>query len=173
MTGTITVTTDVNELTSPTTRKQGRQPRQTETQILRQELAEAQEVATGWHNHLIAAKQEVELLKAEHARQLADKDDYIAERAQAHLKEIAERAQASLKELEEEKKQHGWTKINKDSYYRQNQDLEKELNGMHEILDLLPFAPPRKYKDRNDCDQERSLTVRFSTMVAIQAGNKS
>lgn len=72
-----TITADVNELTFPTTRKQGRQPRQTETQILRQELAEAQEVATGWHNHLIAAKQEMELLKAEHARQLVHKDEEL------------------------------------------------------------------------------------------------
>ena len=90
-----TITPDVNELTFPTTRKQGRQPRQTETQILRQELAEAQEVATGWHNHLIAAKQEVELLKAEHARQLAGKDE--------DLKDFQLNAEKQLHQMKERK----------------------------------------------------------------------
>ena len=136
--------------------------RMTGLQIALQDVQRGLEKIAELEGKLKAAQELTAKLEALVATTVREKDDYIAERAQAHLKE-----------LEEEKKQHGYTKSNKDSYYRQNQDLEKELNGMHEILDLLPFAPPRKYKDRNDYDQERSLTVRFSTMVAIQAGNKS
>ncbi len=139
----------------------GKPRRQTGLYIAQQEVERCRAQIEHLQGKLEAQIELTAKFEALVATTVREKDDYIAERAQAHLKE-----------LEEEKKQHGYTKSNKDSYYRQNQDLEKELNGMHEILDLLPFAPPRKYKDRNDYDQERSLTVRFSTMVAIQASNK-
>lgn len=135
MTG--TVTTDVNELTFPTTRKQGRQPRQTETQILRQELAEAQEVAAGWHNHLIAAKQEMELLKAEHARQLADKDE-------------------DLKDFQE----------TKNRCYRQEADLRAELEGLHVVLDSMPVGLPRKGADGYN-DGSIKVQTRLSVFLAL------
>lgn len=146
MTG--TVTTDVNELPFPTTRKQGRQPRQTETQILRQELAEAQEVATGWHNHLIAAKQEMELLKAEHARQLADKDE--------DLKDFQLNAEDQLKAAND----------TKDRYYRQEADLRAELEGLHVVLDSMPVGLPRKNAD-GDNDGSIKVQTRLSVFLAL------
>lgn len=148
MTGTVTVTPDVNELTFPTTRKQGRQPRQTETQILRQELAEAQEVATGWHNHLIAAKQEMELLKAEHARQLADKDE--------DLKDFQLNAEKQLKAANDIK----------DYYYRQADDLQAELEGLHVVLDSMPVGLPRKGADGYN-DGSIRVQTRLSVFLAL------
>lgn len=145
---TSTVTPDVNELTFPTTRKQGRQPRQTETQILRQELAEAQEVATGWHNHLIAAKQEMELLKAEHARQLADKDE--------DLKDFQLNAEKQLKS----------TNDTKDRYYRQEADLRAELEGLHVVLDSMPVGLPRKGADGYN-DGSIRVQTRLSVFLAL------
>lgn len=146
MTG--TVATDVNELTFPTTRKQGRQPRQTETQILRQELAEAQEVATGWHNHLIAAKQEMELLKAEHARQLADRDE--------DLKDFQLNAEKQLKSAND----------TKDRYYRQEADLRAELEGLHVVLDSMPVGLPRKGGDGYN-DPSIKVQTRLSVFLAL------
>ena len=146
MTG--TVTTDVSELTFPTTRKQGRQPRQTETQILRQELAEAQEVATGWHNHLIAAKQEMELLKAEHARQLADKDE--------DLKDFQLNAEKQLRQMTE----------TKDRYYRQEADLRAELEGLHVVLDSMPVGLTRKSADGYN-DGSIKVQTRLSVFLAL------
>ena len=146
MTG--TVTPDVNELTFPTTRKQGRQPRQTETQILRQELAEAQEVATGWHNHLIAAKQEMELLKAEHARQLADMDEY--------LKDFKLNAEKHLKSAND----------TKDRYYRQEADLRAELEGLHVVLDSMPVGLTRKNADGYN-DGSIKVQTRLSVFLAL------
>ncbi len=148
MTGTATVTPDVNELTFPTTRKQGRQPRQTETQILRQELAEAQEVAAGWHNHLIAAKQEMELLKAEHARQLADKDE--------DLKDFQLNAEKQLKNAND----------TKDRYYRQEADLRAELEGLHVVLDSMPVGLPRKGADGYN-DGGIRVQTRLSVFLAL------
>lgn len=143
-----TITPDVNELTFPTTRKQGRQPRQTETQILRQELAEAQEVATGWHNHLIAAKQEMELLKAEHARQLADKDE--------DLKDFQLNAENQLKVAND----------TKDRYYRQEADLRAELEGLHVVLDSMPVGLPRKSADGYN-DGSIKVQTRLSVFLAL------
>ena len=143
-----TITPDVNELTFPTTRKQGRQPRQTETQILRQELAEAQEVATGWHNHLIAAKQEMELLKAEHARQLADKDE--------DLKDFQLNAEKQLRQMTE----------TKDRYYRQEADLRAELEGLHVVLDRMPVGLPRKGADGYN-DGSIKVQTRLSVFLAL------
>lgn len=142
MTG--TVTTDVNELTFPTTRKQGRQPRQTETQILRQELAEA----PGWHNLLIAAKQEMELLKAEHARQLADKDE--------DLKDFQLNAEKQLKSAND----------TKDRYYRQEADLRAELEGLHVVLDSMPVGLPRKNADGYN-DGSIKVQTRLSVFLAL------
>ena len=155
MTGTVTVTPDVNELTFPTTRKQGRQPRQTETQILRQELAEAQEVATGWHNHLIAAKQEMELLKAEHARQLADKDE--------DLKDFQLNAENQLRQMTETKDRLTETK---DRYYRQEADLRAELEGLHVVLDSMPVGLPRKGSDGYN-DGSIKVQTRLSVFLAL------
>lgn len=143
-----TITPDVNELTFPTTRKQGRQPRQTETQILRQELAEAQEVATGWHNHLIAAKQEMELLKAEHARQLADKDE--------DLKDFQLNAEKQLRQMTE----------TKDRYYRQEADLRAELEGLHVVLDSMPVGLARKSADGYN-DGSIKVQTRLSVFLAL------
>ena len=143
-----TITPDVNELTFPTTRKQGRQPRQTETQILRQELAEAQEVATGWHNHLIAAKQEMELLKAEHAHQLADKDE--------DLKNFQLNAEKQLRQMTE----------TKDRYYRQEADLRAELEGLHVVLDSMPVGLPRKGVDGYN-DGSIKVQTRLSVFLAL------
>ena len=148
MTGTVTATPDVNELTFPTTRKQGRQPRQTETQILRQELAEAQEVATGWHNHLIAAKQEMELLKAEHARQLADKDE--------DLKDFQLNAEKQLRQMTE----------TKDRDYRQEADLRAELEGLHVVLDSMPVGLTRKSADGYN-DGSIKVQTRLSVFLAL------
>ena len=148
MTGTVTVTPDVNELTFPTTRKQGRQPRQTETQILRQELAEAQEVATGWHNHLIAAKQEMELLKAEHARQLADKEE--------DLQDFKLEAEKQLRQMTE----------TKDRYYRQEADLRAELEGLHVVLDSMPVGLTRKSADGYN-DGSIKVQTRLSVFLAL------
>ena len=148
MTGTVTVTTDVNERAFPATRKQGRQPRQTETQILRQELAEAQEVATGWHNHLIAAKQEMELLKAEHARQLAGKDE--------DLKDFQLNAEKQLKNAND----------TKDRYYRQEADLRAELEGLHVVLDSMPVGLPRKGADGYN-DGSIRVQTRLSVFLAL------
>lgn len=145
---TSTVTPDVNELTFPTTRKQGRQPRQTETQILRQELTEAQEVATGWHNHLIAAKQEMELLKAEHARQLADKDD--------DLTDFQLNAEKQLKIAND----------TKDRYYRQEADLRAELEGLHVVLDSMPVGLTRKSADGYN-DGSIKVQTRLSVFLAL------
>lgn len=117
--------------------------------------------------HRLQEQLEEQRSKTEHfERQLANQK-------QEHEEYVAERAQAHLKELEEEKKQHGYTKSNKDSYYRQFQDSDKELNGMHEILDMLPNTPARKYKDDNNYDQSRSLLVRFSTMMAVTSHQQS
>ena len=143
-----TIAPDVNELTFPTTRKQGRQPRQTETQILRQELAEAQEVATGWHNYLIAAKQEMELLKAEHARQLADKDE--------DLKDFQLNAEKQLKAANDIK----------DHYYRQEADLRAELEGLHVVLDSMPVGLPRKNADGYN-DGSIKVQTRLSVFLAL------
>lgn len=143
-----TITPGVNELTFPTTRKQGRQPRQTETQILRQELAEAQEVATGWHNHLIAAKQEMELLKAEHARQLADKDE--------DLKDFQLNAEKQLKSAND----------TKDRYYRQEADLRTELEGLHVVLDSMPVGLTRKSADGYN-DSNIKVQTRLSVFLAL------
>lgn len=148
MTGTVTATPDVNELTFPTTRKQGRQPRQTETQILRQELAEAQEVATGWHNHLIAAKQEMELLKAEHARQLADKEE--------DLQDFKLEAEKKLRQMTE----------TKDRYYRQEADLRAELEGLHVVLDSMPVGLTRKSADGYN-DGSIKVQTRLSVFLAL------
>lgn len=150
MTG--TVTPDVNELTFPTTRKQGRQPRQTETQILRQELAEAQEVATGWHNHLIAAKQEMELLKAEHARQLADRDE--------DLKDFQLNAEKQLKAAND----------TKDRYYRQEAELRAELEGLHVVLDNMPVGLSRKGVDglpRKGIDGYNDGSIKVQTRLSV------
>lgn len=130
------------------TREQGRQPRQTETQILRQELAEAQEVATGWHNHLIAAKQEVELLKAEHARQLADKDE--------DLKDFQLNAEKQLRQMTE----------TKDRYYRQEADLRAELEGLHVVLDSMPVGLTRKSADGYN-DGSIKVQTRLSVFLAL------
>jgi len=130
------------------TRKTGHQPRQTETQILRQELAEAQEVATGWHNHLIAAKQEMELLKAEHARQLADKDE--------DLKDFQLNAEKQLKNAND----------TKDRYYRQAADLQTELEGLHVVLDSLPVGLPRKGADGYN-DGSIKVQTRLSVFLAL------
>lgn len=143
-----TITPDVKSLTFPTTRKQGRQPRQTETRILRQELAEAQEVATGWHNHLIAAKQEMELLKAEHARQLADKDE--------DLKDFQLNAEKQLKVAND----------TKDRYYRQEADLRAELEGLHVVLDSMPVGLPRKNADGYN-DGSIKVQTRLSVFLAL------
>ena len=143
-----TITPDVNELPFPTTRKQGRQPRQTETQILRQELAEAQEVATGWHNQLIAAKQEMELLKAEHARQLADKDE--------DLKDFQLNAEKQLKSAND----------TKDRYYRQEADLRAELEGLHVVLDSMPVGLTRKSADGYN-DGSIKVQTRLSVFLAL------
>lgn len=148
MTGTVTVTTDVNERAFPATRKQGRQPRQTETQILRQELAEAQEVATGWHNHLIAARQEMELLKAEHARQLADKDE--------DFKDFQLNAEKQLKNAND----------TKDRYYRQEADLRAELEGLHVVLDSMPVGLTRKSADGYN-DGSIKVQTRLSVFLAL------
>lgn len=143
-----TVTADVNELAFPTTRKKGRQPRQTETQILRQELAEAQEVATGWHNHLIAAKQEMELLKAEHARQLADKDE--------DLKDLQLNADKQWKSAND----------TKDYYCRQAADLKAELEGLHVVLDSMPVGLTRKGADGYN-DGSIKVQTRLSVFLAL------
>ena len=142
------VTTDVNELVFPTTRKKGRQPRQTETQILRQELAEAKEVSIGWHNHLIAAKQEMELLKAEHARQLADKDE--------DLKDFQLNAEKQLRQMTE----------TKDRYYRQEADLRAELEGLHVVLDSMPVGLTRKSADGYN-DGSIKVQTRLSVFLAL------
>ncbi len=146
MTGTLTP--DVNELAFPTTRKQGRQPRQTETQILRQELAEAQGLANGWHNHLIAAKQEMELLKAEHARQLADKDE--------DLKDFQLNAEKQLKAAND----------TKDRHYRQEAELRAELEGLHVVLDSMPVGLPRKSADGYN-DGSIKVQTRLSVFLAL------
>lgn len=143
-----TITPDVNELTFPTTRKQGRQPRQTETQILRQELAEAQEVATGWHNHLIATKQEMELLKAKHARQLADKDE--------DLKDLQLNAEKQLKAAND----------TKDHYYRQEAELRAELEGLHVVLDSMPVGLPRMGANGYN-DGSIKVQTRLSVFLAL------
>ena len=122
--------------------------RQTETQILRQELAVAQEVATGWHNHLIAAKQEVELLKAEHARQLADKDE--------DLKDFQLHAEKQLKNAND----------TKDRYYRQEADLRAELEGLHVVLDSMPVGLPRKSADGYN-DGSIKVQTRLSVFLAL------
>lgn len=115
------------------------------------------------HRDLIEQKQ------AELDYKLTDLDAKIADLIEAQAEEL----RGVNGKLAEEVKQHGYTKSNKDSYYRQNQDLTKELDGMHEILDMLPNVPAHKYKDKNDYDQERSLTVRFSTMMAITSHMQS
>lgn len=143
-----TTATVISKVTFPTTRKQGRQPRQTETQILRQELAEAQEVATGWHNHLIAAKQEMELLKAEHARQLADKDD--------DLTDFQLNAEKQLKSAND----------TKDRYYRQESDLRAELEGLHVVLDSMPVGLTRKSADGYN-DGSIKVQTRLSVFLAL------
>lgn len=122
--------------------------RQTETQILRQELAGAQEVATGWHNHLIAVKQEMELLKAEHARQLADKDE--------DLKDFQLNAEKQLKNAND----------TKDRYYRQVADLQAELEGLHVVLDSMPVGLPRKGSDGYN-DSSIKVQTRLSVFLAL------
>ena len=97
----------------------------------------------------------------------------LANQQQEHEQYIAERAEAHMAELAEEKKQHGYTKSNKDSYYRQLEDANKELNGMHDVLNMLPNVPARKYKDDNNYDQDRGLAVRFSTMLGINSYQQS
>lgn len=68
--------------------------------------------------------------------------------------------QKEIAQLEDElqHKQYG-----EDNYHKQLNSAQEELNNIHQVLDNVPFAPPRKEKESND---EYSCVQRLSMWVA-------
>ena len=82
-------------------------------------------------------------------------------------------AEKKIIELENEKKS---AESMRDYYDRQLTETRKDLEQVNEILDKVPFAPPRK-KEENEYSSEYTATQRISMwvtnfMVNIFRGDK-
>jgi hypothetical protein len=133
--------------------------RQTGLQIALQDVQRGLTKIAQLNEQLETVSKRAQHFEEQIAVQQRQHDEYVAERAQAHLREVG-----SLKGQFEQVEQNSNRMMNLCN------EVGTELQGLHMLLDMLPHCPART-KKTDDGDVNLSLSIRFAGWQAMLANN--